>query len=264
MSLFSTGNVEPQAYHQQTVELLQQSKRRDGRDASTLRRTTTQSEVSNTSLGSATASIGGSVAQCTVRGCFGPPTAEAPNAGRLDVLVEAPFASPHLDSTQDARKALSVFLRDVLRSTLSTAPLSVVPGEACWVLSVDVTILAADGSLRSLCLAAVVAALQRIVLPRARLPNGDYTNEVLWGYCTSPVLPVAVTCAQIQGTVLLDVTSSEESIADALVTIVFDERSLATAPSILYTAHHGGYPTGGAKALEAIAAAVAQSRASHS
>jgi exosome complex RNA-binding protein Rrp42 (RNase PH superfamily) len=261
MSLFSTGNVEPHAYHQQTIELLQQSKRRDGRDASTLRPVVTQAEVSSTSLGSATASVGASVAQCTVRGCFGPPTVEAPNAGRLDVFVEAPFSSPHLDTTQDARRALSVFLRDVLRSTLSTAPLVIVPGEACWVLSVDVTILASDGSLRPLCLAAVVAALQRVVLPRAKLPNGDFTNEVLWGYGMGRVVPLAVTCAQIQGTVLLDVTASEESVADALLTVVVDERTLAAAPTILYCSHHGGYPTGGAKTLEAIIAAVAQSRA---
>lgn len=261
MSLAATGNVEAYAFHQNTLELLRASKRRDGRQLNDIRSLTAQRDVADRCLASAMVSLGGSVAQCAVRGCFGPPTPSAPDEGRLEVLVEAPFASPHLDTTQDARRAVAVFVRDVLRSTLCTKMLAVVPGEACWVLNVDITILGADGSLRPLCLHAVVAALQRVVIPRARLPNGDYSTEFVWGYNAESVLPVAVTCALAQSSMLLDTTAAEESIADALLTVVLDERTLATsAPAVLYVSHHGGHPTGGAKALESICAALFQNK----
>jgi exosome complex component RRP45 len=258
MSLSAAGSVEPLSFHQNTLDLLHSSKRRDDRTLSALRPVTVQRNVSDRSLASATVALGGSVAMCAIRGCFGPPTQTAPNEGRIEVHIEAPFASPHLEATQDAQRALCAFVRDVVRSTLTMSALSVVPGEACWVLNIDITILSADGALRPLCLHAVVAALERLVLPRARLPNGEYSTELLWGYQLGSIIPVAVTCAVAHGVVLLDTSAAEESVADALMTVVLDGKSITSAPSILYVAHHGGHPAGGAKLLEAICSAVAQ------
>lgn len=251
----TTDGVALSSFKQHVLSTLARSERLDGRQRGQLRQIAVQRHVVEHALSSASVSCGKGLAQCVVKGAFGPPQAAAPEDGRVEIFIDMPFAAPHLDSTHDAKRHLGSFLREALVPLLPLRPLCVVPGEACWVVYIDITILSADGSVRSLCFHAAAAALRGVVFPRAKLPNDEYSTEFLWGL-RDALSPVAVTSASILGAHVTDVTSAEEAVADALITLVTD----TTTSSILYMSHHGGHPGSLVAAADGILKCVGNAR----
>lgn len=249
-----TGAVELTAFRQHTAHLLARGERLDRRGFAELRHPSTIREVGSSCCmteeqrgrGSSSGLLSsvmytddqGACISCTVHGVFGPPWAQRPNEGRLNVHVNAPFLPEyggagstlmgntglvHTAAVDLPLRQVEGYVLAVLESCVDLTQLSILPAEACWVITVSITLLNVDGGLRAAALHAAVAALHDLVLPRARLPNGEVVERRVLRLC---FVPVACTFAVLGGEtvrLLADPTAIEEAVADGILTITVDE-----------------------------------------
>lgn len=299
-----TGSVELLAYRKHVARLLAKGQRPDQRTFAAARvpsvvrevntRTTTgekdedDDEGAHAPTDGLLSSVvyrdgGGTCIACAVHGVFGPPWSQAPDHGRLNVRVTAPFlqdlsagagggftsAGGHSNAavangvSDYPLRQLEGYVRGVLVACLDLSRLVVSPAEACWVLTVSITLLNADGGLRAAALHAAVAALHGLTLPRALLPNGAVVEARPLRMARVPVAcsigilstgPAAgssddgssATAAGAVGgpTVLLDITSIEEQVVDGVVTAAVDE-----AGDLVDVEQTGQFPLGPAAVM---------------
>ncbi|KEG12457.1 putative exosome-associated protein 2, putative,3 exoribonuclease [Trypanosoma grayi] len=243
----ATGAVELVSYKQHVVHLLTQKKRLDERPFDVIR---TPHILHDTKGGAKADSVlastlytdeAGTCVNCTVSGVFGPPPSQHPEEGRLTVNVAAPFFPSYItDKVERALRETAWFVRSTIISCMDLTELSVFSGEACWVLQVELVVLNADGGLRAAALHAAVAALHNLMLPKARLPNGDIVESKHLRFHRVPVAAtIGVFGAAATGDLclLFDTNAAEESVVDGLVTVVLDE-----SDGIVTLLHHGRFP----------------------
>lgn len=253
----ATQLVELQSFQRHTAKELTNGVRLDGRADTSMRRIDVSREDVKDQpdcaiLSSVTVRCGTAVVQCTVRGSFGPTASDTPNEGRVEVSVRMPFV-PHsmaegAPQQADVLSHIERFVEDVLLGSRCTdlAALCVRPGEACWVLSIVLTVLSSDGNLRGLCLHAAVASLQRIALPRLKLPDGSSSTPKEWPLRCTPLASSGAVCG---GKFVVDPSAAEESVADGLITVVVGLFPQSPAAHILYIGHYGGAPASSTRAL---------------
>lgn len=189
---------------------------------------------------------GGTCIACTVHAVFGPPWTQRPNRGRLNVRVTAPFlldlmsASGFTSAGGRGGAAVATgladyplrqvegYVRGVLSACLDLSQLAIYPAEACWVLTVTLTLINVDGGIRAAALHAAVAALHGLLLPRALLPNGAIVQA---RRLRLTCVPVACTYGVVAASggggggvqLLADTSAIEENVADGVVTVAVDE-----------------------------------------
>lgn len=189
----------------------------------------------------------GTCVTCEVLGVFGPPPLASRKEGRLSVHVTAPLLRRHggesavgggvellrrnvdvLSSGQEdlPLRQLEGFVSSVLHKCIDLRQLCVLEGEACWVLTVSLTLLNADGGLYGSTLAAAVAALQNLQLPRSLLPNGDVVEPRILRLSSVPLAcTYGIFMHPIAGpTWLADICAGEELVVDSQVTITLSEQ----------------------------------------
>ncbi|KAG8345402.1 3' exoribonuclease family domain [Trypanosoma vivax] len=242
----ATGAVELASFQQYVLRLLAQNKRLDGRSLDAIRLpqiisdsqsiTRTDGVLASTLYTDET----GTYIQCTVCGLFGPPLAERPEEGRLTVDITAPFFPSYgADRVTTALREAAHFVRSTIISCMDLKELSILPGEACWVVQVELVVVNADGGLRAASLHAALAALHGMLLPRSRLPNG---YEVQGKQLCFHTIPIATTigvykhsCGELR--LLMDTSAAEESVVDGLMTVAIDDSNC-----IVGLIQNGSYP----------------------
>nr|CCC96140.1 unnamed protein product [Trypanosoma congolense IL3000] len=258
----ATGAVELAFFQQRVHQFLVQSKRLDGRTLGALRVPQILRDCGG--KGGALSSTlytdnTGACVSCSVSGLFGPPPPDQPEEGRLTVNVSAPFFQSHImDQVGTALREVAWFVQSTITSCMDLTELSIISGEACWVLQTELVVLNADGGLRAAALHAAVAAMQNMLLPRSRLPNGDMVESRRIRFHT---VPVAVTIGVYKASaadvrLLMDTNAAEESVVEGLVTVV-----LGDSDGIVALTQNGTYPLPSALLMGAISEFATQSPA---
>ncbi|KAH9578783.1 Exoribonuclease [Trypanosoma melophagium] len=240
----ATGAVELVSFKQHVAQLLRQKRRLDERSFNCFRKPQILHDVmgeirADGVLASTLYTDNtGTCVNCTVSGVFGPPSSEFPDEGRLMVDVTAPFFPNHNTvNIEGTLRELARFVRSIIVSCMDLSELCVISGEACWVLQVDIVLLNADGGLRAAALHAAVAALNNLILPKARLPNNDVVESRRLQFHRIPVaITIGMFVANGELQLLMDTNAAEESVVDALFTVALDE-----SDGIVAFVHHGMY-----------------------
>jgi exosome complex RNA-binding protein Rrp42 (RNase PH superfamily) len=215
--------------------------RLDGRGAADVRPCAVVRDVAPGSVASLQLALGDTLVAAGLSLSLGPTKESRPGHGRMNVRV-----SSGLVEDPAPCRVLETFLNDVLSSCFNLRQLLVLPNEACWVVTADVVVIAADGGLREACLYAVALLLDGLQLPRAKLPNDTYTVPATLRLSSRP-LCVTLSVLFNGDVILSDATAMEELAAEQLVTVVVD-----ASASLLYAALHGGHAVGSHVLEEAI------------
>ncbi|CCW60303.1 unnamed protein product [Phytomonas sp. EM1] len=246
-----TGSVELATYRRYISEKLKVGERLDQRGMSDVRLPKVSRNVGATLTGSTGSKGGDSLLSSVlytddygtsiisdVHAVFGPPHTQTPDEGRFNVSVTAPFlkdnggfASAGNQSNTAITNGLADYplrqtegyVRSVLESCLDLHQLCVYVNEACWVLTVNLTLLNVDGTLRASALHAAVAALYNLTLPRAQLPNGDVVEQRSLRFSCVPVACTFGLLSREPLSFLVDTTAIEEMVCEGVITVAVDE-----------------------------------------
>jgi exosome complex component RRP42 len=208
----------------QIIELLAQGKRLDGRGLSELRKLEIKTHVIEKANGSAMVTLGNTQVLAGVKIDKGIPFPDTPDKGLLIVGAEVlPMAASYLEAGPPDESAIElarVVDRGVRESEMiDVSSLVIKPGKWVYSVFVDVNILNVDGNLFDATSYAVVAALLTAKMPKLILENDAVkdTGERM----PLPVhkIPISVTVANINNTLVLDPTEEEEAIMEARITL---------------------------------------------
>jgi exosome complex component RRP42 len=205
------------------VELVKKGKRMDGRAFDQFREITIEKNVAATADGSAKARLGDTLMMVGIKMEVGTPYPDGPDEGTLMVGAELlPLSNskyesgpPGMDSIEVAR-LVDRGIREA--HTIDVKKLCITSGEKCWVVSIDVIPLNADGNLVDAAAIAALAALKCTKFPLFKdgvLYPRERTNVSL----SVENLPIPVTVNKIADKFLVDLTEDEEDAVDAKLTI---------------------------------------------
>jgi exosome complex component RRP42 len=208
----------------QIVELLAQGKRLDGRGLDEFRKLEIKTGVIEKANGSAMVTLGNTKVLAGVKVDKGVPFPDTPDKGLLIVGAEVlPMAAAYLEAGPPDESAIElarVVDRGVRESEMiDVSSLCIKPGKWVYSVFVDVNILNVDGNLFDATSYAVVSALLTAKMPRFVL-EGDTVKDT-GERVPLPVhkIPVSVTIANINNTLVLDPTEEEEAVMDARITL---------------------------------------------
>jgi len=210
------------------VEMLAQGKRLDGRGLSDIRPLEIKTGVIPKANGSAMVTLGNSQVLAGVKIDKGIPFPDTPDKGLLIVGAELlPMAAAYLEAgppDENAIELARVVDRGVRESEMIDVG-SLVIKAGKWVYSVfcDVNIMNVDGNLFDATSYAVVSALLTAKMPKFVL-DGDVVKDT-GERLPLPVhkIPISITIANINGTLVADPTAEEEAIMDARITLDTDD-----------------------------------------
>lgn len=208
----------------QIVELLSKGKRLDGRGLNELRKLEIKTHVIEKANGSAMVTLGNTQVLAGVKVDKGIPFPDTPNKGLLIVGAEVlPMAAAYLEAGPPDESAIElarVVDRGVRESEMiDVSSLCIKEGKWVYAVFVDVNILNVDGNLFDATSYAVVSALLTAKMPKFVL-EGDVVKDT-GERIPLPVnkIPVSITIANINNTLVLDPTEEEEAVMEARITL---------------------------------------------
>ena len=212
----------------QIVDLLSKGRRADGRALNELRKLEIKTHVIEKANGSAMVKLGNTEVLAGVKIDKGVPFPDTPDKGLLIVGAEVlPMAAAYLEAGPPDESAIElarVVDRGVRESEMiDVASLVIKAGKWVYSVFVDVNILNVDGNLFDATSYAVVSALLTSKMPKFVM-DGDAVKDT-GERLPLPVhkIPVSVTIANINNTLVLDPTEEEEAIMDARITLDTDD-----------------------------------------
>jgi len=208
----------------QIVELLSKGKRADGRALNELRKLEIKTHVIEKANGSAMVKLGNTEVLAGVKIDKGIPFPDTPDKGLLIVGAEVlPMAASYLEAGPPDESAIElarVVDRGVRESEMiDVSSLCIKAGKWVYSVFVDVNILNVDGNLFDATSYAVVAALLTAWMPKFVLENETVKNTGEKMPLPVHKIPISVTIANINNTLVLDPTEEEEAIMDARITL---------------------------------------------
>ncbi|MCG2874247.1 MAG: exosome complex protein Rrp42 [Acidilobus sp.] len=213
------------------INMLKRGLRSDQRDLLSPRNITIEVGVIEKANGSALVKLGKTQVLVGIKIEPGKPFPDTPDEGVLQVNSElVPMASPVFEPGPPDENAIELArvidrsLRDPKAIDLKS--LVIRPGEKAWVLWVDVYVLDYDGNYFDASMLGVMAALMNTKLPEyEETESGELI--VHRDKLTTPLKlnkrVVLVTTAKIGDYIVVDPNLDEELIADARLTLAFDE-----------------------------------------
>jgi len=213
------------------INMLKRGLRSDQRDLVSPRNITIEVGVIEKANGSALVKLGKTQVLVGIKIEPGKPFPDTPDEGVLQVNSElVPMASPVFEPGPPDENAIELArvidrsLRDPKAIDLKS--LVIRPGEKAWVLWVDVYVLDYDGNYFDASMLGVMAALMNTKLPEyEETESGELI--VHRDKLTTPLKlnkrVVLVTTAKIGDYIVVDPNLDEELIADARLTLAFDE-----------------------------------------
>ncbi|MFP3162000.1 MAG: exosome complex protein Rrp42 [Acidilobus sp.] len=213
------------------INMLKRGLRSDQRDLVSPRNITIEVGVIEKANGSALVKLGKTQVMVGIKIEPGRPFPDTPDEGVLQVNSElVPMASPVFEPGPPDENAIELArvidrsLRDPKAIDLKS--LVIRPGEKAWVVWVDVYVLDYDGNYFDASMLGVMAALMNTKLPEyEETESGELI--VHRDKLTTPLKlnkrVVLVTTAKIGDYIVVDPNLDEELIADARLTLAFDE-----------------------------------------
>jgi len=213
------------------ISMLKRGLRSDQRDLVSPRNITIEVGVIEKANGSALVKLGKTQVLVGIKIEPGKPFPDTPDEGVLQVNSElVPMASPVFEPGPPDENAIELArvidrsLRDPKAIDLKS--LVIRPGEKAWVVWVDVYVLDYDGNYFDASMLGVMAALMNTKLPEyEETESGELI--VHRDKLTTPLKlnkrVVLVTTAKIGDYIVVDPNLDEELIADARLTLAFDE-----------------------------------------
>ncbi len=205
--------------------LLQEEKRIDGRDLMEYRDLEIEPGWAGSAEGSARVKLGDTDVIVGVKMEVGEPFPDTPEQGVLTTAAELiPMASPEYESGppgEDATELARVVDRGIRESdAVDTTELCIEKGEKAWVIFIDCHVLDYDGNLFD---AAGIGAMTALL--DAEIPASDFDEAEKDEDYPLPIEHVVVptTFAKIKDQIILDSQLEEEKIADARLTVTFNE-----------------------------------------
>jgi exosome complex component RRP42 len=208
----------------QIVELLAQGKRLDGRGLDEFRKLEIKTGVIEKANGSAMVTLGNTKVLAGVKVDKGVPFPDTPDKGLLIVGAEVlPMAAAYLEAGPPDESAIElarVVDRGVRESEMiDVSSLCIKAGKWVYSIFVDVNILNVDGNLFDATSYAVVSALLTAKMPRFVLECDTVKDTGERVPLPVHKIPVSVTIANINNTLVLDPTEEEEAVMDARITL---------------------------------------------
>jgi len=204
------------------LTLLESGKRIDGRGFEERRKIELMPNFVPRAEGSARLRLGNTDVLAGIKMDIGTPFPDTPDTGVMTTNAELiPMASPFFESGPPRPEAIElsrVVDRGIRESqTVDMAKLCITPGEEVWVMFIDIHTLDYDGNLFDAASLAALAALKNTTVPAEKFEKGeDYPLPV-------EHLPISSTFVKIGDKILLDPNYEEEQVANARLTITFDE-----------------------------------------
>ncbi len=208
--------------------LMIKGEREDGRAFDQYRNLVIETNVINKAEGSARIKLGDTHVVVGVKIQPGIPFPDTPDQGVIITNLELiPLASPVFESgppREDAIELARVVDRGIRESRcVDLSKLCVIPGEKVWMVFIDVHVLDDGGNIMDAASFGAVAALLTAKLPAKRYDIG--------GDAPVPMrnVPVSITAVELGGSVMLDPSLDEQSIAGTKLTVTSNQEGEVSA-----------------------------------
>lgn len=208
--------------------LMIKGEREDGRAFDQYRNLVIETNVINKAEGSARVKLGDTHVVVGVKIQPGIPFPDTPDQGVIITNLELiPLASPVFESgppREDAIELARVVDRGIRESRcVDLSKLCVIPGEKVWMVFIDVHVLDDGGNIMDAASFGAVAALLTAKLPAKRYDIG--------GDAPVPMrnVPVSITAVELGGSVMLDPSLDEQSIAGTKLTVTSNQEGEVSA-----------------------------------
>jgi exosome complex component RRP42 len=212
----------------QMEQLIEKSKRLDGRGLEDYREIKIEQGVIEKAEGSARVLLGKTEVLVGVKIETGTPFPDTPNNGVLTVNAElVPLASPTFEPgppDENSIELARIVDRGIRESkTIDTEKLCIEPGKKVFVIFVDIYVLNHDGNLIDASALAAVAALLNTKMPNYEIKDGEV--EIKQGYTPLPMKsrPITVTIGKINNKLIVDPWLEEEQVMDARLSMAFND-----------------------------------------
>ena len=202
--------------------LMVKGEREDGRAFDQYREITIETNVIDKAEGSSRVKLGDTHVVVGVKIQTGTPFPDTPDQGVIITNLELiPLASPVFEAgppREDAIELARVVDRGIRESqAIDLAKLCITSGEKVWMVFIDVHVLDDGGNIMDAASLGATAALLTANLPNKRFDLGDDAPVPMRN------VPVAVTAVDIGGTIMLDPSHNEESIAGTKLTVTSNQ-----------------------------------------
>lgn len=222
-------------------KLAEQGKRADGRTFNEFRKIEIETGLISKAEGSARVKIGNTQVVAGIKILIGTPYPDTPESGVMTTAAELiPMASPDFEAGPPREKAIElarVVDRGIRESKIiEVDKLCLEPGEAIWMVFIDIHIIDFDGNLFDTSSLAALAALHNAVIPIERLrPDLEKLQEkfpsvkkYLEEHPTDYPLPlqeppISCTSVKYNNVIMIDPSLDEEEIAEARLTVATDK-----------------------------------------
>ena len=222
-------------------KLAEQGKRADGRTFNEFRKIEIETGLISKAEGSARVKIGNTQVVAGIKILIGTPYPDTPDSGVMTTAAELiPMASPDFEAGPPREKAIElarVVDRGIRESKIiEVDKLCLEPGEAIWMVFIDIHIIDFDGNLFDTSSLAALAALHNAVIPIERLrPDLEKLQEkfpsvkkYLEEHPTDYPLPlqeppISCTSVKYNNVIMIDPSLDEEEIAEARLTVATDK-----------------------------------------
>jgi exosome complex component RRP42 len=212
----------------QLLDLLSKGKRGDGRGVDEMRKLDITVGLIEKANGSAMVSLGNTQVIAGVKVDKGTPFPDTPDKGLLIVGAEVlPMAAADLEAGPPSEGAIElarVVDRGVRESEMiDLGSLCIKEGKSVYSIFVDVNILNVDGNLFDATSYAVVSALLTAKMPKFVLEGEEVKNSGEIVPVPVEKVPVSITMASINNTLVVDPTTEEEAVMDARITLTTED-----------------------------------------
>jgi len=222
-------------------KLAEQGKRADGRTFNEFRKIEIETGLISKAEGSARVKLGNTQVVAGIKIIIGTPYPDSPASGVMATAAELiPMASPDFEAGPPRENAIElarVVDRGIRESKIiEVDKLCLEPGEAIWMVFIDIHIIDFDGNLFDASSLAALAALHNAVIPIERSrPDLEKLQEkfpsvkkYLEEHPTDYPLPlqeppISCTSVKYNNVIMIDPALDEEEIAEARLTVATDK-----------------------------------------
>jgi len=222
-------------------KLAEQGKRADGRTFNEFRKIEIETGLFSKAEGSAQVKIGNTQVVAGIKILIGTPYPDTPESGVMTTAAELiPMASPDFEAGPPRENAIElarVVDRGIRESKIiEVDKLCLEPGEAIWMVFIDIHIIDFDGNLFDASSLAALAALHNAVIPIERSRSEleklqekfPSVKKYLEEHPTDYPLPlkeppISCTTVKYNNALMIDPALDEEEIAEARLTVATDE-----------------------------------------
>lgn len=199
--------------------LVLKNQRVDGRAFEEWRDIEINTNIIDKAEGSASVRLGDTYLVVGVKIQPGEPFPDTPDVGIIITNLElVPAASPSFEPGppgEDAVELARVVDRGIRESkAIDLSQLCITPGEQVWVVFIDIHVLDDGGNIMDAAAIGAIAALLDAKVPAQRYGLGEDFRVPIRN------LPVAVTAAEVGGSIVVDPSIDEERIAGTRLTVV--------------------------------------------